>query len=178
MIEGLLFVEPGNETVIVLDEYVIRGEKRCEVPGEGLVLRRQESKKQLKVKNWLLLLARMLILAMMALALAQPSLNSETTLGSQEVATALALVVDTSMSMEYSEKGSDRLAEAKARATEILKRSTDDSEVFLVDSADPIKPVATTTATARKRVESLALRAANRPLNAVRLRSSLPRTKL
>ena len=56
----------------------------------------------------------MLLLALMALALARPTLNSETSLGDQEVPTALAFVFDTSMSMQYTEKGNDRLTEAKA----------------------------------------------------------------
>ena len=44
------------------------------------------------------------------------------------------------MSMQYTEKGNDRLTEAKARAAEILKKTTEDSEVFVFDSADPAKP--------------------------------------
>ena len=127
--------------------------------------RHKKSKKQLKVKNWLLLAARMLLFALMALALARPTLNSERTLGDKEVPTALALVFDTSMSMEYTEKGNNRLAEAKLRAIEILKKSTDDSEVFVIDSAEPGKPTAISPASARKRIEGLTLKAANRPLN-------------
>ena len=107
----------------------------------------------------------MLLLALMALALARPTLNSETSLGDQEVPTALAFVFDTSMSMQYTEKGNDRLAEAKLRAAEILKKTTEDSEVFVVDSADPSKPVGTSPGSARKRIEALVLRAANRTLN-------------
>ncbi len=128
--------------------------------------RHKRSKKRLKVKNWLLLAARMLLLALMALALARPRVNSETTLGDQEVATALALVFDTSMSMQYTERGSDRLAEAKLRANEILKKTKDDSEVFVIDSANPVKEVPISPGAARKRIEGLALKAANRTLNA------------
>jgi Aerotolerance regulator N-terminal len=128
--------------------------------------RHKRSKKQLKIKNWLLLAARMLLLALMALALARPTLNSETSLGDQEVPTALAFVFDTSMSMQYTEKGNDRLTEAKLRADEILKRTTEDSEVFVIDSADQVKPLAVSPASARKRIDALTLRAANRTLNA------------
>ena len=134
--------------------------------------RNKRSKKQLKVKNWLLLAARMLLLALMALALARPTLNSETSLGDQEVPTALALVFDTSMSMQYTERGKDRLAEAKLRAAEILKKTTDNSEVFVLDSADPVKPVAVSPASARKRIDALTLRDANRPLNAAVVQAS------
>src|SRR5258708_32212817 len=88
--------------------------------------RHKRSKKQLKIKNWLLLAARMLLLALMALAPARPTLNSETSLGDQEGPTALAFVFDTSVSMQYTERGNDRLTEAKLRANEILKRTTED----------------------------------------------------
>ena len=128
--------------------------------------RHKRSKKRLKVKNWLLLAARMLLLALMALALARPRLNSEMSLGDQEVPMALALVFDTSMSMQYTERGSDRLAEAKLRANEILKKTKDDSEVFVIDSASPVKEAAISPAAARKRIEGLALKAANQTLNA------------
>ena len=98
----------------------------------------------------------MLLLALMALALARPTLNSESSLGDQEVPTALALVFDTSMSMQYTERGNDRLAEAKLRAAEILKKTTDDSEVFVIDSANPVKHESPSRPrSARKRIDAL-----------------------
>lgn len=127
--------------------------------------RHKRSRKKLRIKNWLLLAARMLLIVLMALALARPTLHSEVSLGDQEVPTALALVFDTSQSMEYTERGKDRLAEAKARAEEILKKTTDDSEVFVVDSARPYKPDPMTPAAARKRVEALRITPANRTLD-------------
>ena len=87
--------------------------------------RQKQSKKRLKVKNWLLLLARMALFALMALALARPTLTTDTLLGDSEVDAAIALVVDTSLSMEYTERGNDRLKEAKLRIADILKRVTD-----------------------------------------------------
>ncbi len=128
--------------------------------------RQKQSKKRLRVKNWLLLLARMALLALMALALARPRLTTEANIGGEEVDTAIALVVDTSLSMEYTERGNDRLQEAKLRAGDILKKATDRSEVFVIDSADANRPPPTSPAMARKRVEALKLRDANRKLNA------------
>ena len=151
---------------VILHLFMKQKPKRIVFPALRLIRERQKrAKKQLKIKNWLLLAARMLLLILMALALAQPTLNSESSLGTGEVPTALALVFDTSLSMQYTDQGKDRLAEAKARAGEILKKSTDDSEVFIIDSANPVKPPATTPASALKRVEGLTLQAANRPLN-------------
>ena len=158
---------------VILHLFMRQTPKHVIFPALRLIRERHKrSKKQLKVKNWLLLAARMLLLALMALALARPTLNSETSLGDQEVPTALAFVFDTSMSMQYTEKGNDRLTEAKARVAEILKRTTEDSEVFVVDSADPVKPLAVSPGSARKRIDALELRAANRPINAALVAAS------
>jgi len=151
---------------LILHLFMKQTPKHVIFPALRLIRERQKrSKKRLKVKNWLLLAARMLLLALMALALARPRLNSEMSLGDREVPTAIAMVFDTSMSMGYTEKGNDRLAEAKLRAGEILKKSTEDSEVYVIDSAVPGKPAAVSPGSARKLVEALGLRAANRPLN-------------
>jgi Aerotolerance regulator N-terminal len=158
---------------VILHLFMRQTPKHVIFPALRLIRERHKrSKKQLKVKNWLLLAARMLLLALMALALARPTLNSETSLGDQEVPTALAFVFDTSMSMQYTEKGNNRLTEAKARVAEILKRTTEDSEVFVFDSANPIKQQAVSPSTARKRIDALELQAANRPLNAALIQAS------
>jgi len=158
---------------VILHLFMKQTPKHVIFPALRLIRERHKrSKKRLKVKNWLLLAARMLLLALMALALARPTLNSERSLGDQEVPTALALVFDTSMSMEYTEQGNDRLTEAKLRAAEILKKTTEDSEVFVIDSAEPVRPLAVSPGSARKRIDALTLRAANRPLNAALVQAS------
>src|SRR3954454_23961945 len=158
---------------VILHLFMKQKPKRVIFPALRLIRERHKrSKKKLRIKNWLLLVARMLLLALMALALARPTLHSEISLGDQEVPTALALVFDTSQSMEYTERGKNRLAEAKLRADEILKKTTEDSEVFVVDSADPVKPVAVSPSSAKKRIDALTLRAANRPLNAALVQAS------
>jgi hypothetical protein len=127
--------------------------------------RQKQSKKRLRVKNWLLLLARMALFMLMALALARPTLHTSLALGDGEVDSAIALVVDTSQSMEYTERGKSRLEEAKLRAAEILKKATDRSEIFVIDSADPRRETPVSPSLALKRVEALTIRAAFRPLN-------------
>src|SRR4051795_3761942 len=87
---------------VILHLFMKQTPKHVIFPALRLIRERHKrSRKKLKVKNWLLLLARMAVLALMALALARPALNSETSLGDQEVPTALAFVFDTSMSMQY-----------------------------------------------------------------------------
>ena len=152
---------------VILHLFMKQQPKRVVFPALRLIRERQKrSRKKLRVKNWLLLLARMVLIALMALALARPRLFSQTSLGDQEVPTALGLVFDTSLSMGYKEQERTRLDIAKERAFDLLKKTPDTSQVFVVDSAEPGMPVSLSPAAARKRIEGLALRAANRPLNA------------
>jgi hypothetical protein len=141
--------------------------KRVIFPALQLIRERQKrSRKRLKVKNWLLLLARMALLVLMALALARPRLWSSTRLTAEDVPTALALVFDTSLSMEYKERDRTRLDEAKERARALLAKAHEASRVYVIDSSEPIAPVALSPTAARKRVDALVIRPVNRPLNA------------
>jgi hypothetical protein len=151
---------------VILHLFMKQTPKRVIFPALRLIRERQKrSRKTMKIKNWLLLLARMALLALMALALARPRLFSETSLGDQEVPTAVGLVFDTSLSMGYKPRDKSLLEEAKEQAYDILKKMPSSSQVFVIDSAEPGAPPPLSTAAARKRVEGIVLRAANRPLN-------------
>ena len=151
---------------VILHLFMRQTPKHVIFPALRLIRERQKrSRKRLKVKNWLLLLARMALLALMALALARPTIVSETSIGGdQEVPTALGLVFDTSLSMQYKPQDKTRLDEAKERALDLLKKTPSSSQVFVVDSADPAVQELS-PAMARKRIESLTPKAVNRPLN-------------
>src|SRR5689334_13359445 len=108
---------------VILHLFMRQTPKHVIFPALRLIKERQKrSRQKLRIKNWLLLLARMALLALMALALARPALNARANLGDREVPTAMALVFDTSLSMEYTERNTTRLAEAKKRAEDILKK--------------------------------------------------------
>jgi len=140
--------------------------KNVVFPALRLIRERQKrSKKKMRIKNWLLLLARMAVLALMALALARPRLHSEMPLGDDSVPTALGLVFDTRLSMDYMERDKTLLDEAKDRARELVGRLPDTSLVFAVNSADPGVPVGLSPAAANKWIDNLTVRAVNRPLN-------------
>jgi hypothetical protein len=152
---------------VILHLFMRQTPKHLIFPALQLIRERQKrSKKRLRVKNWLLLLARMAVIALMALALARPRLHSDVALGDDSVPTALGLVFDTSLSMQYKEPGKDktRLDEAKERAREILKQVPESSQVYVIDSYDPAATGLAPTA-ALKQIESLTTHAANRPLN-------------
>jgi len=140
--------------------------KNVVFPALRLIRERQKrSKKKMRIKNWLLLLARMAVLALMALALARPRLHSEMPLGDDSVPTALGLVFDTRLSMGYTERDKTLLDQAKDRARELIGRLPDTSLIFAVNSADPGVPVGLSPAAANKWIDNLTVRAVNRPLN-------------
>jgi hypothetical protein len=152
---------------VILHLFMRQTPKHVIFPALRLLRERQkQSKKRMRIKNWLLLLARMAILALMALALARPRVYSEAPLGDESQPMALGLVFDTSLSMEYKDKDKTRLEEAKERAKEIISKIPDSSLVFVVDSGQPGAPVGLSPATALKRIEDLSIRVVNRPLNA------------
>jgi hypothetical protein len=151
---------------VILHLFMRQTPKHVVFPAVRLVRERQRrSRKRMRIKNWLLLLARMAILALMALALARPRLYSEVPLGDESVPTALGLVFDTSLSMKYKDKDKTRLDEAKERAREIVSKLPDSSLVFVVDSGVPGIPSGQPPAAALKVIDALTFRAVNRPLN-------------
>jgi Aerotolerance regulator N-terminal len=150
---------------VILHLFMRQTPKHIIFPALRLVRERQRrSKKRMRIKNWLLLLARMAVLALMALALARPTLYSQVPLGDQSVPTAMGLVFDTSLSMKYKDKDKTRLEEAKERAREIVRKLPDSSQVFVVDSSEPgstgLSPPA-----ALKRIDELTTHTVSRPLN-------------
>jgi hypothetical protein len=173
MLMGSIFINAGlaagvalAAVPVILHLFMKQTPKVVMFPALRLVRERQRrSRKTLKVKNWLLLLARMALVALMALALARPRVNARVRAGAEEVETAIALVFDTSLSMGYAERDKTRLDEAKERAEEILKKAKAGSQVYVVDSSEPGKPAALSPAASRTRIAALKVRAANRSLN-------------
>ncbi len=152
---------------VILHLFMKQKPKHVIFPALRLIRERQKrSRKKLRVKNWLLLIARMLLVALMALALARPRLYSQTSLGDQNVPVAVALIFDTSLSMGYKEKDKTRLDEAKEFALDQLKKMADGSQVFVIDSADARVPESLSPATARNLINALVVHPSRRPLNA------------
>ncbi len=163
---GLLAGVALGALPIIMHLFMRPTPKKIIFPALQLVRERHKrAKRSLKIKNWLLLIARIALLVLMALALARPRFYSAVPLGDENIPKAIAFVIDTSLSMQFTEKGKDRLAEAKERAIDVLARASDTSQVFVIDSADPGVPVALSPAGARKQLNALNLRPANRQLN-------------
>jgi hypothetical protein len=151
----------------VILHLVLRQKPRRE-PFPALRLVRQRHRvnlRKLRLRHWLLLAMRMLILALMALALARPSIHGASFIPDQQAPVAAALVFDTSLSMEYREQGRTRLEAAQQIAGELLREFPDGSEVMVLDAAETAARFFPQVSMAAQRVESLRLRPAAPALN-------------
>jgi Aerotolerance regulator N-terminal/von Willebrand factor type A domain len=121
--------------------------------------------RKLQIRHWLLLAMRMLLIALMALALARPSIHGASFIPDQQAPVAAALVFDTSLSMEYRIQDRTRLEDAQAIAKGLLKEFPDGSEVLVLDSAEPTARFFPELSLAQQRIDSLRLRPRASSLN-------------
>lgn len=139
--------------------------KRLPFPAFRFLLQKQRTnQRKLRLRHLLLLLLRIGLIALLCLALARPRLFSERlNLGSDRPA-AVALLFDTSMSMEYTVGGKTRLDEARRRALELLDELPEGSQVAVLDSADLGGEWQPNLGRAREAINALRLRPGNSPV--------------
>ena len=146
---------------VILHLFMKQTPKHIIFPALRLIRERQKrSQKKLKVKNWLLLLARMALLALMALALARPTaLLARPRWATRRCRRRSAW--SSTPACRWATRSRTRPGSTRPRSgrCEILKKTPDSSQVFVVDSAEPGVPPALSPAPARKRIEGLTLRA-------------------
>lgn len=124
----------------------------------------QESAVQrVRIKEWLLLALRMLAIACLVLAFAQPTVTGEFASVAGSVRSAHALIVDNSLSMEGdAEEGGSALDRAKARAEGVLQTVNDGDEMMIWPTArrgDGRPSLGTNRGVAREALSSLEVRA-------------------
>jgi hypothetical protein len=113
------------------------------------------NQRKLRLRHFLLLAMRMLLIALFCLALYQPTLKSDrlNIRGEQPVATVL--VIDTSPSMGFVANDKTRLDEVRRRAREFLDELPDKSPVAVVTTDDPSAGYWLDLSEARKLVDQL-----------------------
>jgi hypothetical protein len=129
-----------------------------------LLERQRANQRKLRLRHLLLLALRVLLIALLCLALARPRVLSEHLNLQTDRPAAVVLVFDTSFSMGYAVGGKSRLDEAKRRAVELLDELPDGSRVALLDTAEPGGEWLPSISLARDRVNALTLRPANGPV--------------
>ncbi len=113
------------------------------------------NQRKLRLRHFVLLALRMLIIALFALTLYQPTFKSERLAIQGEAPIATVIVVDTTPSMAYMQNGKTRLQEARERALELLNELPDKSPVAVLDTAEPGGVWLPDVAAARRRLEEL-----------------------
>ncbi len=130
-----------------------------------LLQRRRTNQRKLQLRHLILLALRMLLLAVICLALARPKIFSERlNLGAGDRPVAAVLIFDTSPSMEYKSGGKSRLDESKRRGQELLDDFPEGSRIAVLDSAEPGGDWLQTHSLARERIAALQIRWANYPV--------------
>ena len=129
-----------------------------------LVQNQRTNQRKLRVRNWLLLAARMLLIIIVCLALSRPTVFSERLNLVGERPTAVVLLFDNSMSMDYRAGGKSSLEMAVQKAQELINELPDGSPIAILDSAEPGGSWYRSAAQAGERLRELKARPANGPL--------------
>jgi hypothetical protein len=96
--------------------------------------------RRLKVRQWLLMAARMLLIGGLAFAFAKPyRITSEQGLPATTAPTSVVLVIDSSFSMGIAHDGESLLERAKERALAILGELRNESDIAIVDAGYPAR---------------------------------------
>ncbi|MBX9628586.1 MAG: BatA domain-containing protein [Gemmataceae bacterium] len=135
--------------------------KRLPFPAFRFLRQRlKTNQRKLRLRHFLLLALRMLLIALFALTLYQPTVLSDGLInlsGSQPL--AVVVVVDTSPSMGYADGRESRLEDAARRALELVNDLADGSRVAVVETGDPGGDWLPSVSDARSRLEGLIKRA-------------------
>jgi hypothetical protein len=130
--------------------------KRLSFPAfRFLTQKLKTNQRKLRLRHFVLLAMRMLLIALFCLALYQPTLLSDSFNLRGEQPVAVVLVIDTSPSMGYTANERTRLQEAIKRANELLDELPAKSVVAIVDTAELNGYWLPDVAAARRRLDEL-----------------------
>jgi len=124
-----------------------------------LQLKRKTNQRKMKLRHFLLLALRMLLIALFGLALFQPilppsGLDFGITLSAEQPVAAV-IILDASPSMGYTANAQSRLSEARRRALELLDDLPANSRVAVLDPAEPGGSWEQSASDARRKIEGV-----------------------
>ena len=153
---------------IVLHLLMRRKPRRLEFPALRFIQRRHETnRRQLRLRHLLLLALRAGAIALLALALARPSIKLSGALGSQEAPVAAVLAFDTSMRMEYRHQNQTRLEAAQDMGLWLLAQLPPESQIAVLDSRLGPGAFQADRGAAKHRMEHLETVANSQPMTSV-----------
>ena len=121
---------------IVLHLIMRQEPKRLLFPALRFVQQRRTlNQHRLRLRHWLLLALRCAIIALLAFALARPTLRGSGAAGKEGSPLAAAFVFDNSLRMQYEYENKSRMQQAKELAKWLLEQIPADRPVTIVDRA-------------------------------------------
>jgi len=143
---------------VVLHLIMRQRPKRLEFPALRFVEKRHETnQRRLRLRHILLLLLRAGTIALLALALARPSVNLGGRLGSRQAPVAAALLFDTAPRMAYRHQNHTRLEAAQELGLWLLAQLPPESQIAVLDARPASVAFQVDRAAARDRVGKLRL---------------------
>lgn len=153
---------------IVLHLIMRQKPKLLEFPALRFIQKRHDmNRRRLLLRHILLLLLRAAAIALLAFALARPSVNFSGTLGSQEAPVAAALIFDAAPRMEYRHDNQSRLQAAQKLGQWLLSQLPEQSQIAVLDTRLGPGAFQIDAAAAKQRIERLETVANSQPLTAV-----------
>ena len=150
---------------IVLHLVMRREAQQLQFPALRFVQQRRSlNQHRLRLRHLLLLALRCGIIALLAFALARPTLRGSSAPGKQDAPVATALVFDNSLRMQYEHENRSRLEQAKDLAAWLLEQLPADSPVTIVDRGGRQRGQDMDRTAAELRVERLDASATVRPM--------------
>ncbi len=151
---------------IVLHLIMRREAQRLTFPALRFVeQRRTLNQHRLRLRHLLLLALRCAVIALLAFALARPTLRGAGATGKEGAPVASVLVFDNSLRMQYEHENQSRLERAKELAAWLLEQIPAESPVTVVDRGGRQRGQDLDPGAAELRVERLELSAAVRPMD-------------
>ncbi|MBN2477415.1 MAG: BatA domain-containing protein [Pirellulales bacterium] len=150
---------------IVLHLIMRQKPKRLEFPALRFIQKRSDvNRRRLLLRHILLLLLRAAAIALLACALARPSIHFSGALGSQEAPVAAALVFDTAPRMEYRHENLSRLQSARELGLWLLAQLPSQSQIAVLDTRLGPGTFQVDRGAAKQRIERLQTVAHSQPL--------------
>ncbi|MGA2616272.1 MAG: BatA domain-containing protein [Thermoguttaceae bacterium] len=150
---------------IVLHLIMRQRPKRLEFPALRFVQRRHETnRRRLKLRHLLLLLLRCGAIALLALALARPSVYLSEGFGGQESPVAAAMVFDLAPHMQYRHDNRTRLEVARELGQRLLAQLPPESQVAVLDTGQVRRGFDADRGLSRQRIDRLEIVGASQPV--------------
>ena len=150
---------------IILHLIMRRKPKWLEFPALRFVQKRHDkNKRSVRLRHIILLLLRAGIIALMAFALARPTVQFGGSLGSQEAPVAAGIVFDTAPHIGYRHENQTRLDAAKKLGGWLLSQLPGESEIAILDTRLGSGAFQVDRGAARQRIERLEVVPNSQPL--------------